>query len=292
MSCISPFFGCLGPSLDSSWEVEIYLKKAEGLTPSKMHLDEQVIDAKFLAQKGCKTGLHYPAELEGQWSVPSGDYCTSTVFREESKLLYIPHIVRKNTTEAQEFLAEEQAIVMFKAALAGLTGGVALYATVNIASNLLKTILNTAAACVRIYDQTIQAWNDQGCFAAISTLVTRAVIDITYALAAGAWSIARVPFYAIAFEVALLYTLICPYDGRELAAKIERSWHYPLTPLPRNNAFYPLTIVRPGEDQGFLKTVERLNSCVYYFFFCFQPLQSLRRESRYVRLNRYQPPTL
>lgn len=293
MTSAPPFLNCcLGPSLDSCWEVVIYLKKYdESKGPQKATSKGEVADGKLLDRQGCQTTLQHPDLLEGQWWIPPGEYQTSSKLGETNKVLYLPRIVKKNSNEAQEFLAEEQAIVMFKAALGSLTGGVALYAIVNMALNILRTVLNMAVACINIYEQTVKAWQEEGGLSTASTLVTRATIDITYELALGAWSIMRIPFYAIAFEVALLYTIICPYDGRELVSSIERSWHYPLAPIPKNYAFQPLE-VHNGEELDFVETVKRLNSCVFYFFFCYQPLEPLYNNAKYVRLSPYRAPSL
>lgn len=216
-----------------------------------------------------------PATM-GDLVVPKGIYVADK--NDEKKLLVVSEITGTDDTRNAGFWGEERGVIAFKAGGATLIALVPIYAIGNMFLNLIRIPLNLIDCCRKAFADIKEAWNRGGLCEAAFALARRVIVDMTTIVVEGIWSIVRVPFYAAALQVALIYAVFSPYNGRQVVADIERAWHYPCT-VEDDIAFK-----ENAKTGSFDELVDTLNNKVHFLFFCFQPRNTCENDDRYVKL--------
>lgn len=110
-----------------------------------------------------------------------------------------------------------------------------------------------------------------------STLSNK-LIEIILDVSKGIKRVVRDCFHSIAMGTALLYTVLCPYDGRALVSKIEKSWHEGFS---KEHDLRKLTNKPDGTFDNQLEGelinkafLDKNSTTVFYLAYCFQPLSN------------------
>ncbi len=94
-----------------------------------------------------------------------------------------------------------------------------------ISANLLKMVADITSIFWKVIPQLIQELSAKGIRAALGNAIMTIVFEIPNEMILDLWRVCRSPLYAVAIEVACLYTMLSPYEGRKWIGKIESQWH-------------------------------------------------------------------
>jgi hypothetical protein len=286
---------CLPCCSAQNWGRQFYLKRAEADDENVIVFKKDIIyDEKKWTEKLKMEGLSWTVSDLGKRYIPKGRYVVNRDHPDQPLIIAEINSLQKGGETG--FWADPSYVVAMKAAFATVTGFVAIGAVINMVINVVRIPLNLIATLRDVFDVTVDTLDDQGIGAAVITLVKRTIVDVTSVLAEGIWSVVRIPFYALIFQVSLIYTIFCPYQGRQVAAKVERAWHYPCLRADAVHLFF-----RDEQIEGFGQLCDRvnnfdqlryiLNNKVFFLFFCYQSRGSYANKKyengipKYVRLD-------
>jgi len=94
-----------------------------------------------------------------------------------------------------------------------------------LCANLLKMVVDITSIFWKVIPESIQNLSTKGIRATLVNAVMTVIFEIPNDLILGVMRICRTPFYAVALEVACLYAMFSPYEGRKWIGKIESQWH-------------------------------------------------------------------
>lgn len=100
-----------------------------------------------------------------------------------------------------------------------------LYLAGMICAHLLKTASDILSIFWKVLPQLIKDLSAKGPGASFGNTMMAVFIEIPLEIGADLLRICRSPFFAVALEIACLYTMISPYEGRKWIGKIENLWH-------------------------------------------------------------------
>jgi len=92
-------------------------------------------------------------------------------------------------------------------------------------ANLLKIIGNITSIFWKVIPQMVSDLLQKGVIATLGNAVMAIIFEIPCEIAADLCRICRSPLYAVGMEIASLYGMFSPYEGRKWIGKIESSWH-------------------------------------------------------------------
>ncbi|MES2345568.1 MAG: hypothetical protein V4494_06500 [Chlamydiota bacterium] len=272
---------CLPCCSTQSWNREVYFKRAEHTDKNAIVIKKNTIydEKKWSTKTSLSISSGRVPEDFGRRYIPAGRYVSD---QNNPKKIFVESEINGRYYRDKGFWGDSQHVVRGKACMATLTGFVAIGAVINMVVNVVRIPLNVIATCYHNGNSAVDALKDRGASDALFVFVRRTLVDMTHIFTEGAWSVVRVPFYALVFQAALIYTIFCPYDGRQIAADIEREWHYPCISSD--------DVVRREAPDSFNGVLNMLNNKVRFLFFCFQPRGSFADikdqfgTPRYVRL--------
>lgn len=253
---------CLPCCNSQNWEYEVFLKIAPKNYEGKTITIEGEGKTYGPEKWAKKAAVQDPSRL-GTRFIPPGTYVADS--HDKKKFFVVEEINGKYNRDIG-FWGDSQGVVAFKASLATAVAAIPIYAIGTMFINMLRIPLNLLGTVKNIFNSTLDAFDEKGVAEAIFTLARRSIIDLTNTLSGGLWSVVRVPFYAVALQVAALYTIFCPYDGRQIVADVERAWHYPCTVDDDISFERNCTL-----DWGLDTMRNFFNNKVHFLFFCFQP---------------------
>lgn len=267
LPCWSPCYDC------HSWESQVFLKKVKPGEPGIPFTgqSDSVLD-----------GFHVPAGIYRESrNAPGKPHLFEKVVpvkKEGNSALgqsrMLETVVPQKSQSGGLFWGDSRAVVWYKACMATISMGVVLYTLVAFIGNGVLLGVNFVDQGVRFFEEREVVLKEGG---SVATLAKRRLKGAACVVGEGLFDLARVPFYGVALQVAVLFTLISPYNGRRVVSKIERAWH---KRDPSNTARKD-----PKVEKGVLswrEGLEDINSISFYLFYCFQPS---RVEESYVPLS-------
>lgn len=267
--------GCLPCCNTQNWTYEVYLKRApedyEG--PTIEVFEDKIFSTKEWAKK---SNAADPSRI-GERIIPAGVY----VADEDNKKKF--HVVEEINPKNDDYLhsvkgkdsgfwADSPGGVRFKAALVTALAVIPLYTIATVFINIIRIPLNILGVIKNTFYKTIEAFDKHNFNEAIHTFAKRMIVDLTNVLVGGICSVIRAPFYAIALQVAAIYAIFCPYEGRQIVADVERSWHYPC--IEKDD----IAFKENTQIDSFDSLLYVLNNKVHFLFFCFQPHGTYAKE--------------
>jgi len=100
-----------------------------------------------------------------------------------------------------------------------------LYMASLMIANLLKVIGDVTSIFWKVLPQIAADLSQKGIVAALGNAIMAVTVEIPCEIVADLWRICRSPLYAVGMEIACLYGMISPYEGRKWIGKIESNWH-------------------------------------------------------------------
>ncbi|MBS0629954.1 MAG: hypothetical protein JSS30_07030 [Verrucomicrobia bacterium] len=94
-----------------------------------------------------------------------------------------------------------------------------------MSANFLKIIVDVTSIFWKVIPQSISELSSKGIRATLANALMTVIFEIPNEIILDLWRICRSPLYAIGVQVASLYTMLSPYEGRKWIGKIESQWH-------------------------------------------------------------------